>query len=62
MPPEADVQLRQKVLQQAELLAQQKAAQAIRNRAAIEAGWQLKCSFMARFYTTHREYDDIVDG
>lgn len=22
----------------------------------------LKCSFMARFYTTHREYDDIVDG
>ena len=22
----------------------------------------LKCSFMAWFYTTHREYDDIVDG
>lgn len=22
----------------------------------------LKCSFMARFYTTHREYDDIVVG
>lgn len=27
------------------------------NRKAV-----LKCSFMARFYTTHREYDDIVDG
>lgn len=22
----------------------------------------LKCSFMARFYTTHRNYDDIVVG
>jgi predicted GNAT family acetyltransferase len=22
----------------------------------------LRCSFMARFYATHREYGDIVDG
>lgn len=22
----------------------------------------LKCSFMARFYASHRDYDDIVDG
>ncbi|MFD1881240.1 GNAT family N-acetyltransferase [Paracoccus pacificus] len=22
----------------------------------------LRCSFMAKFYTTHREYDDIVVG
>ena len=22
----------------------------------------LKCSFMGRFYASHREYDDIVDG
>lgn len=50
MPPEADAQLRQKVLQQAELIAQQKAAQAIRNRAAIEAGWQERLEWWQRSF------------
>ena len=40
VPPDAEPALRYKVLQQAELLAQQKAAQAVSQRAAIEAGWQ----------------------
>jgi len=50
MPPEADAPLRQKVLQQAELLAQQKAAQAISNRAAIEASWQERLEWWQRSF------------
>jgi hypothetical protein len=40
VPPDAEPALRQKVLHQAELLAQQKAAKAISHRVALEAGWQ----------------------